>query len=187
MGDTFQTIADPDASPQDSARLAQRVVEWLVQEGIVLAEPEPGWALGERDLSHPPGPHWHKAVANARWGSPGGVVVHTERRVFYTLGDPGPATVTCPRCRKRAEVENDLQERFWAACEAWHATGHADLDCPACAAPVPLPAWTWTDDAFAFAHLGFEFWNWPALSADFRSRTADFLECHRTAFLMGKI
>ncbi|MBR8642270.1 hypothetical protein KEF29_30465 [Streptomyces tuirus] len=186
MGDTFQTIADPDASARDAARLAGRVVEWLVAEGIVLADAEPGWALGEHP-AHPPGPHWHKAVADARWGSPEGVAVHTGRRVCFTLRDPGPDEVTCPRCGQRATVEGDLEHRFRTACDAWYGTGRADVDCPACAVPVPLPAWAWTDDAFAFAHLGFEFWNWPALSEEFRARTAGFLDGHRTAFLMGKI
>ncbi|MDR6974700.1 hypothetical protein J2X68_001378 [Streptomyces sp. 3330] len=38
MGDTFQTIVDLDARPQDAPRPAARVVERLVADGIVLAE-----------------------------------------------------------------------------------------------------------------------------------------------------
>ncbi|MEV5314112.1 hypothetical protein [Streptomyces sp. NPDC052610] len=185
MGDTFQTIADPDASAQDAARLAGRVVEWLVAEGVVRPEAEPGWALSEHP-AHPPGPDWHKAVTDARWGSPEGVAVHTRHRVFHSVGAPGPHTATCPRCRATV-AEDDVPSRFGTAMETWHETGSGSVDCPACAATVPLPAWTWSDDVFAFARLGFEFWNWPALSEDFRTRISGFLEGHRTVFLQGKI
>ncbi|MFD5336910.1 hypothetical protein [Streptomyces hawaiiensis] len=38
MGDHFQTIVDLDATEADAEPLARRVVDWLVTEGIVLAE-----------------------------------------------------------------------------------------------------------------------------------------------------
>ncbi|WP_328440072.1 hypothetical protein OHA71_28875 [Streptomyces sp. NBC_00444] len=186
MGDTFQTIVDLDASPHDAARLAAPVVEWLVAEGIVLATAEQGWAL-EDHPAHPPGPNWSKAVADARWGDPEGLAVHTERHVFYSLGERGPDAVTCPRCGQTTAVEGDVSSRISTAAEAWHKTGSADVDCPACAESVPLSAWRWTDNSLAFAHLGFQFWNWPALSEDFRARIAEFLEGHSTAYLHGKV
>ncbi|MGX1131436.1 endogenous inhibitor of DNA gyrase (YacG/DUF329 family) [Streptomyces glaucescens] len=186
MGDTFQTIADPDASAQDAPRLAERVVEWLVAEGIVLAEAAPGWALSEHP-AHPPGPNWHKAVTDARWGAPEGVAVHTRPKVFYSLGDSDTHAVTCPRCGGTTTVADDVSARFSTAMGTWDETGATDVDCPACAETVPLPAWAWTDDAFAVARLGFEFWNWPVLSDDFRTRMTGFLEGHRTVFLQGKI
>ncbi|WP_369170180.1 hypothetical protein AB5J49_21135 [Streptomyces sp. R28] len=185
MGDTFQTIVDLDAPPQDAPRLAERVIEWLVAEGIVLAQAEPGWALGD-DPAHPPGPDWHKAVAHARWGAPEGLVVHTGHQVFYSTHVTAN-TVTCPRCGQTTTVEGEVTPRFGTAMNAWYETGAADVDCPGCAGSVPLPAWRWADHAYAFAHLGFKFWNWPALSDEFRARTARFLEGHDTALLMGKI
>ncbi|WP_051864922.1 hypothetical protein [Streptomyces griseus] len=84
MSDTFQTIIDRDAAPRDAPGLARPVVEWLVAEGIVRAEPEPGWALSD-DPAHPPGPNWHKAVAEARWGAPEGLAVYTEHHIFHSL------------------------------------------------------------------------------------------------------
>ncbi|MFJ7178051.1 hypothetical protein ACIQXA_16990 [Streptomyces massasporeus] len=54
MGDHFQTIVDLDASAADAERLAGRVVDWLVTEGIVLAE-RTDCVLG-RSLGHPPAP-----------------------------------------------------------------------------------------------------------------------------------
>ncbi|MFF3330393.1 hypothetical protein ACFYWX_12675 [Streptomyces sp. NPDC002888] len=186
MGDTFQTIVDLDASPQDAPSLALPVVEWLVAEGIVLADAKPGWALGDRP-AHPPGPHWHKAVADARFGAPEGLAVYTEHHIFYSLNSPGPHTVTCPRCTTASVEEGGLAERFGTATSTWYETGSADVECPACAESVPLSAWRWSDNSLAFAYLGFEFWNWPALAEEFRARMAEFLDGHSTAYLMGKL
>jgi hypothetical protein len=84
-------------------------------------------------------------------------------------------------------AQDDVSAGFGSAVDTWHETGSASVDCPACAATVPLPAWIWADDILAFAHLGFEFWNWPTLSDDFRARMTGFLDGHRTVFLQGKI
>ncbi|MEV6177981.1 hypothetical protein [Streptomyces sp. NPDC052015] len=188
MGDTYQTIVDRDASPQDAARLARPVVDWLVAEGIVLAEAKPGWALGDHP-AHPPGPNWRKAVTDARWGSPEGLAVYTERHVFYgTYSITPDSTATCPRCGTAADPRDEAwSSRLSMATDAWYETGIADVACTACAETVPLPAWNWTDDHLAFVHLGFEFWNWPWLSDGFRARVAELLPGHRTGFLSGKI
>ena len=150
MGDTFQTIVDRDASPQDAPNLARPVVEWLVTEGIVVA-------------------------------------VYTEHHFFYSPHSAGPHTVTCPRCTTAGTEEGDLAERFGTAISTWYETGVADAECPACAATVPLSAWRWSDDVLAFGFLGFEFWNWPPLSEEFRTRVAALLPGHSTTYLMGKI
>lgn len=182
MGDTFQTVVDRDAGPRDAPRLAERVVEWLVAEGIVLATAQAGWALGD-DPAHPPGPRWHEAVTHARWGSPEGLVVHSARSVFY--GDSGgrETSVTCPRC---SAVTGDTSF-LSPAMESWHRTGEACPLCPACGAGVPLPEWDWSDDHLAFVHLGFRFWNWPRLDDVFLTRMTRLLDGHRTAYLAGKL
>ncbi|MEU7418227.1 hypothetical protein [Streptomyces antibioticus] len=183
MGDTFQTLVDRDATPEDAPRLARPLVDWLVAEGIVLADAEPGWALSEHP-AHPPGPHWHKAVENARWGSPEGVVVHTERHVFWSNHHDSDAPAAhCPRCAT-AVADHSL---FSAEVDRWHGTGEGAVDCPACGVTVPIPAWNWSDDHMAFAVLGLEFWNWPWLSEAFRARISEFWPGHRTVFLAGKI
>ncbi|GDY84963.1 hypothetical protein SAVCW2_41620 [Streptomyces avermitilis] len=61
MGDHFQTIVDLDASAGEAPELAARVIEWLVTEGIVLAE-RTDCVLG-RPLGHPPG-----RTGGGRWG-----------------------------------------------------------------------------------------------------------------------
>ncbi|MGI5376243.1 hypothetical protein ACQEV2_18690 [Streptomyces sp. CA-251387] len=193
MGDHFQTIVDRAASPQQAPQLAERVVEWLVAEGIVLAE-RTDCVFGQ-PLGHPPGPNWQRAVApdDADWDPWDGLAVYTGRTVFHG-GQGEPEAVTCPRCGVTTRLITDeweLIDDAWApfgkAIDAWHKTGEAQVDCPACADAVPLPDWTWTDDYFAFAHLGFEFWNWPPFTEEFRTRISELLDGHRTAYVWGKL
>ncbi|MFE9171004.1 hypothetical protein ACFYNZ_16000 [Streptomyces kebangsaanensis] len=193
MGDHFQTIVDLDASPREAPPLARRAVEWLVAEGIVLAE-RTDCVLGQ-PLGHPPGPNWRRAVAedDGDWEPYDGLAVYTGRTVFH--GGQGEAeSARCPRCAATTRLYTDSRELiaeawtpFSEAIGTWHRTGAADVECPACAASVPLPDWTWSDDYFAFAHLGLEFWNWPRFTEDFRARTANVLGGHRTAYVWGKI
>ncbi|KUM72401.1 hypothetical protein [Streptomyces curacoi] len=193
MGDHFQTIVDLAASPQQAPHLAERVVEWLVAEGIVLAE-RTDCVLGQ-PLGHPPGPHWQRAVGpdDADWDPWDGLAVYTGRTVFHG-GQGEPEAVSCPRCGVTTRLITDeweLIDDAWApfseAIDAWHKTGAARVDCPACAEAVPLTDWTWADDHFAFGHLGFEFWNWPPFTEKFRARISELLDGHRTAYVWGKL
>ncbi|PZG99314.1 hypothetical protein C1I97_24150 [Streptomyces sp. NTH33] len=193
MGDHFQTIVDLDVSPRDAPRSARRAVEWLVAEGIVLAE-RTDCVLGQ-PLGHPPGPNWQRAVAEDDGDREpyDGLAVYTGRTVFHG-GQGGSEAVHCPRCAATTRLYTDRWELiveawtpFSEAIGTWHTTGAADVECPACAASVPLPDWAWSDDYFAFAHLGLEFWNWPRFTEDFRARTADVLGGHRTAYVWGKL
>lgn len=193
MGDHFQKIVDLDAGPQDAPRLAQRVLDRLVDEGIVLAEPVADCVYGP-PLGHVPGPHWQRAVApqDARFGPGDGLAVHTERTVFHG-GQGALAAARCPRCAATVRLHGDggMIPETWGpfvlAIDTWHESGTADVTCPECAEPVPLPDWTWSDDYFAFGHLGFVFWNWPALTPEFRTGMAELLDGHRVAYLRGKL
>lgn len=184
MGDYFQTIVDLDASAAEAPRLAARVVDRLVAEGIVSGE-RTDCVLG-KPLGHRPGPNWHRAVAEGwEWKPDDGLAVHTERTVFDS-GQGDPESATCPRCGTTTDLDAEWS-RFSTAISAWHDTGTAAVDCPACGVFVPLPDWTWADDYFAFGHLGFEFWNWPEVTPEFRARISELLGGHRTAYMWGKL
>ncbi|MFJ7077785.1 hypothetical protein [Streptomyces sp. NPDC098781] len=193
MGDHFQTLVDLDASPQDAPRLAERVVAWLVAEGLVQAELLPDCVYG-LPLGRMPGPNWHRAVApqDVRFGPGEGLAVHTERTVFHG-GQGTLEAVHCPRCAATTRLHDgrNMVPETWGpfllAVDTWYETGAADVDCPTCAERVPLPDWTWHDDYFAFAHLGFQLWNWPPLTTEFRTRITGLLDGHRTTYLQGKL
>ncbi|GHB36928.1 hypothetical protein GCM10010377_29850 [Streptomyces viridiviolaceus] len=185
MGDRFQVIVDLDASEADAGRLGRRVVDRLVAEGIVLAE-RTKCVLGQ-PLGHPPGPHWERAVTDDWDFEPwDGLAVHT-RRTGFTSGADKPGAALCPHCGASTPLEDVHWQRFGTAIRTWHDTGAATVDCPTCAHPVPVPDWTWDEAPLAFGTLGFEFWNWPELSDDFRARLAALLDGHRTAYVWGKI
>jgi hypothetical protein len=194
MGDHFQTIVDLDARPEEARGLADRVVAWLVTEGIVLAD-RTDCVLGQ-PLGHPPGPNWRRAVSgqDADWEPWDGLAVYTQRTVFFG-GQGEPTAVTCPRCRAATRLLTDeweLIDAIWTpfdqAMILWHRTGEVTpVTCPACAHEVPLTDWSWEDDFYAFGHLGLEFWNWPEFSDSFRSRISEILGGHRTALVWGKL
>ncbi|MFJ8190970.1 hypothetical protein ACIQ8D_14540 [Streptomyces sp. NPDC096094] len=187
MGDGFQVIVDLDADETDAEGLARRVLEWLVAEGIVFAERTrcvPGQPLG-----HPPGPHWERAVTDDWDFAPqDGLAVHT-RRTGFTSGADMPGAARCPLCHAPTPLDDTddgaAWQRFSTAMRTWYDTGAASVDCPACATAVPVPDWTWDEAPLAFGRLGFEFWNWPELTDDFRARVSALLDGHRTTYLWG--
>jgi hypothetical protein len=185
VGDRFQTIVDLDATATDAEPLARRVLDWLAAEGVVLAERikcVPGQPLG-----HPPGPHWERAVTDDWDFEPwDGLAVHT-RRTGFTSGADMPGAAVCPHCASATPLDDETGPRFFTAMQTWHDKGSASVDCPACAATVAVPDWSWDEATLAFGHLGFEFWNWPDLTEDFRTRLAGLLDGHRTAYVWGKI
>ncbi|MEU9226017.1 hypothetical protein AB0D40_16790 [Streptomyces massasporeus] len=185
MGDRFQTIVDLDAGTADAAALAHRVVEWLVAEGVVLAD-RTNCVLGQ-PLGHPPGPRWERAVTDDWDHEPwDGLAVHTGRTAF-TSGADMPGAAVCPHCRSGTALDDDVWPRFSTATQRWYETGNASVPCPACAATVAVPDWDWDESPLAFGHLGFEFWNWPDLAEDFRTRLEAVLDGHRTAYVWGGI
>ncbi|MEV6106758.1 hypothetical protein AB0M28_18875 [Streptomyces sp. NPDC051940] len=192
MGDYFQTIVDLDATAAEADALAARAVAWLVGEGVVAAG-QTDCVLGQ-PLGHPPGPHWAKAVEeeDEDRNPSDGLAVHTGRTVFH--GGQGDAeSVTCPRCAAETLFYTDEWEEidgaqvpFTQAVDTWHATGAAEVTCPACARPVPLAEWEWADDYHAFAYLGLEFWNWPPLRPEFVEQVAGVIG-HRIRVVWGKL
>lgn len=177
MGDHFQTIADIDATPEQAEELGARVVAWLVAEGIVHAE-RTYEMLGKSVYS--PGPRWDDVTQRPEQGGCDGLAVVTSGTVFWgSLGSDG--SPVCPHCSEPAPGAP------WPeAMDAWHSTGAAELDCPACDRPVPLPEWTWEDDRFAFAHLGFEIWNAARLRPEFVAEFGRVLG-HRIRTVAGKL
>ncbi|MFJ9940197.1 hypothetical protein [Streptomyces erythrochromogenes] len=165
MGTYRQAVVDLEASGDEAVALGERGRAWLEAEGVIRPVPWRG------DVVHLAGPRWREAVELPSWDwrarivaleeEPGGEVeVVTGRTIFFSGLSEAPVAI-CPHCRHT--------DPAWpgGAVDAWHATGAADLDCPACGRRSPLPQWDWTGDSLAFAHLGFEFDDWPPLLPDF--------------------
>ncbi|MFF0478298.1 hypothetical protein [Streptomyces sp. NPDC004284] len=179
MGDTFQTIADLEATAEEAGALGERVGAWLVGEGIAV----PAGDLMDDKAWYVPGPRWTHVTDERRHLGTDGLAVVTGRTVFF--GSPGKGgSPICPHC---ATVDPDERAVFSTAMDTWWRTGAADVPCPACRRTVPLAAWEWENDFFAFAYLGIEHWNGPFLRPGFIAELTEVLGGHRTRLLAGKL
>ncbi|GLX02971.1 hypothetical protein [Microtetraspora sp. NBRC 16547] len=196
MGDWFQTIVDVQASPQEAETLAADVRDWLISSGIVSAE-RTDCTLGS-DLGYPPGPRADEMVDASGWSVPwqdvriNGLDIITCRTAF-DAGQGDPIAVTCPHCSVEIElVDEDFElieeawEPFSGVVHGWDEGRDVIIPCPACTRLVEPTSWKWADDYFAFGHLGFTFWNWAPLRAEFVAEFTRHLAGHRIALFSGK-
>jgi hypothetical protein len=195
MGDWFQTIVDTEATSGEAQRLAAHVLDWLVADGFVAAE-RTDCVLGA-DAGHAPGARCGEAVEEPDpelfgvWSN--GLHVTVGRTVF-DAGQGEPTAVTCPHCATEIPLVDECWslveeswDRFRGAVGSW-AEGHDEpVACPSCDRTAPVHTWLWADDHFAFGHLGFTFWNWPALRPGFVGDFSHRLGGHRTVLLEGKL
>lgn len=95
MSEWFQAIVDKDATEQEAPALAGKIHQWLVLDGVVVAEPS-DCLLGS-DAGYCPGPHYEKAVTEP-YGAlldlrHNGLEIITTRTVFFCL--QGPLYLIC--------------------------------------------------------------------------------------------
>ncbi|MGP4110264.1 hypothetical protein ACTWP5_05025 [Streptomyces sp. 4N509B] len=198
MGDYFERIVDVEVTGEEAGPLAERMVDWMVSEGLITRE-----LSSDRVFSHPVtegyvrGPNWARAVADASnpdW-LPGPVAVVVGRD--YHVGGQGvdtPELAVCPRCQsttviinypEQFEAEDEVWQPFRDGIAAWMETGEGNAPCPACGASVPVTQWRW-DGSFAVGALAFDFWDWPPLSDAFCATFSQQLG-HRTVEHGGKV
>ncbi|MGW0137258.1 hypothetical protein [Streptomyces sp. NPDC003299] len=198
MGVYYERIVDVEATAEEAGPLAERMVDWMVAEGVITRRMSGELVYSRHaDQGYVPGPHWARAVADASDPDrrPGPVAVTVGRH--HHVGGQGsdePEYADCPRCGTRTVViaypeEFEPDEEVWKpfrdAITAWEETGEGHGPCPACRAVVPVTAWQW-DPTFAVGTLAFDFWNWPPLSTDFHTAFTHHLQ-HRTTTHMGKL
>ena len=122
MGDYFERIVDVEVTGEEAGPLAERMVDWMVGEGLITRE-----LSSDGVFSHPvtegcvPGPDWARAVAdssNPNW-LPGPVAVIVGRD--YYVGGQGAdeaAYAVCPQCRSETVIINypaefERDEKVW--------------------------------------------------------------------------
>jgi endogenous inhibitor of DNA gyrase (YacG/DUF329 family) len=189
VGDTFQIIADVEASEATAPVLAASAAGWLRDSGVIAAtraDCVPGPAPG-----YPPGPGYAAAVTDPDELLPGlkvnGVEVTAARSVFSPgQGEAGP--VTCPRCGREVELRDPAHwALFSGALGHWMAAEPSEVTCPHCQLHAGLNDWIWDGDwPVAVGFLGFTFWNWPPLSSSFIAQVQAHLG-HRVVVIRGKL
>lgn len=198
MGDHFQRIVDVEATDEQAGPLAERIVDWMVEEGLITRQMSgDGVYSPSADTGHVPGPDWRRAVADPSdpaW-LPGPVAVMVGRDYYVEgQGTDEADSATCPRCAARTvvidypesfEPDQEAWQPFEDAVAAWKATtGEASVICRSCAAPVPVTEWDF-GSGFTLATLAFDFWGWPPLAAAFLTDFAARLG-HRAVEQTGK-
>lgn len=187
MGSYFQTIVDVECLDEsEAASLGRRVLERLIERGIV--EPEPVDRPHVPENGHPPGPRFVEALAeplaaqeerSVRSLHMNVVEVIPHRSVHH--GGQGEVELICPRCEARQEPAPE----WGAAVAEWHDDrGPGSLACEACGENTPVTEYRY-DPPYGFSCLGIAFWNWPPLSDVFVEQIGELLG-HRVLLVDGR-
>ncbi|KQN65219.1 hypothetical protein ASF04_20135 [Duganella sp. Leaf61] len=174
-------------APDQAKQLADKVIAWLADEGIILDAPSN--CDFDDSLCYPPGPDFLK-VHNLEDLGPDPTRFADSYRVGMrdmrlVLGR-GPVfnaqgrflSAHCPSCQQPVQVDDLLRSG-----ESW-ISGECDvMQCPHCEVDCELPLWE--HDDIAFVMLAFEFWDWAVLSERFVASVGDKLGV-KVTLLTGK-
>ena len=169
MSDKYVKVTDVDATIEEAEVLSQQIVDWLIEERIILPE-KTDCVLGA-DLGYPPGPNVAQAVEYPERVYPLGTLgleVTVGRNVQWTA----EIIFRCPTCH-RPMVDDDtpsagLKGSVWeAALDDWEAGGAGMLMCNQCGSSSPISEYEQGDHPWGFGNLAFTFWNWTILKPDF--------------------
>jgi hypothetical protein len=185
MADTFQTIIDVHARPDDADHLARHVVAFLAEKGVIQALPseEGGYPRGPRalEISDPAELRSvHEAIPP----------VYSHLQVIIgpathsgDMSESRPPRASCPACGRTLE---DPDDEWSAAAQAWLAGDRdSSLSCPNCGKDTPVTAWGY-ESRFGFGNLAFRFWNWPPFRESFVQELRTQLG-HSVAIVRGKL
>jgi hypothetical protein len=197
VGDYFQRIVDVEADEKEAGPLAERMVDWLVSEGVITREMSGEGVYSQTaDEGYVPGPHWDRAVAGSAettW-QPGPVAVMAGRDYYVGgQGEDEADSAICPRCDATTVIidypeEFEADEEVWRpyreAIAVWKETGGGSVACSPCGAAVPVSEWRF-GSGFDLGALAFDFWGWPPLAVAFLAEFSRRLG-HRTEEQTGK-
>jgi hypothetical protein len=182
VGDYFQSIVDIEATESETPKLAILIRNWLVPEGIILAQATD--CILSSDLGYPPGPNYQKVVHEHNnhflelWTN--GLDIITKRHVFHS--GQGKLDLVCRACADRVKPTEEWSQ----AVDKWYKDNQIqDLACPQCGHVEAVNLWKHDPD-WGFGNLGFTFWNWPPLTDEFIKQFGERLE-HNTVFVLGKL
>lgn len=197
MGDFYERIVDVEVTVEEAGPLAERMVAWMVTEGLITREQSGDGVYSLIvDEGYVPGPNWARAVADSSdlsWlPGPVAVIVGRDHHVGGQGTDEAEYAV-CPRCETKTVIidypeEFEANEEVWQPFKdgvaAWQNTGEGSAPCSTCGASVSVTEWQWEPN-FAVGALAFDFWGWPPLSTTFCMAFGRQLG-HRTTEQMGK-
>ena len=176
MSDHRYTLTVPDAPQAELDELHQRVVDWLVGEGIVEREltdcilstdthghrPAPRFMSASSDPEDPGClNYWYPSFIESKVN---GLEIIKGREITVS-GEGSYECSICSTCNTEGPVWG---ERWNAAADEWlEWRGPGNFECEHCGAVRGIAEWTHRDP-IGFGALTLHFWNWPPLSDQFR-------------------
>jgi hypothetical protein len=133
------------------------ILSWLIAEEIIM--PTTTGCAVSTELSYTIGNQASRAVVKPALLPfqiiPNGLEVTTKITVFSAELDE----LICPNCKK------DIVSEEWDLTP-WFEQKSIGLTCPRCMQEAAIHQFTF-EPAWGFSNLGFCFWNWPTLTAQF--------------------
>lgn len=206
MGDYYQTIVDVEVMEEESPELAERIVSWLHDEGVIdRLRTSPKYANGTMYLF---GARATEVVQDATYflGDYEGSVarydvspdeplvfnVHldvvTRRSVVWTTG----MSLECLACGAEIGdwdgqcVRKHVFDSWVDAAADWEKGAEGLFGCPDCGHVLPVTQWKQGDWPWGFGNLAFWFWNYGLLKDGFVQEFARRLG-HRIVVPRGKL
>jgi hypothetical protein len=187
MGDYYQTIVDVEVTEEDSPQLAERIVAWLHDEGVIDRQrTNQRYTTGTNYLF---GPRATEVVQDAAYflGDYAGSVARND----VSPNDPLVFNVWVNVITHRSLVWNTAVSLECLACGAktgdwdgrcvmkevfdtwvhsaadWGDGGEGLFSCPDCGHVLPVTEWKQGDCQWGFGNLAFWFWNYGLLKDEF--------------------
>jgi len=177
MTTSIQYVVDTDATLDEADALAQTVVAYLCDRGIILPTPQHHEYL-ENGPRYAKGPNALDAADTINDCFPCGMDVSIGRNVFCT-GEMG-FDLFCPNCK----CHSDKDAINWAAPVVhWCESGDAsNLSCSQCCESTPFTEWF--RPPFGFGNLSFGFSEW-FLKQEFVDDLSELLQ-HRVTWVQAQ-
>ncbi|MDN0020150.1 hypothetical protein QVM86_13595 [Providencia stuartii] len=169
-------LVAPDVSAENAEKEAERMLNWLKQQGII----DPDYQLIEDDEAiYRPTPEYKQPILYiiddkiVPTQLPEHILknyltITTQRTVFHAGGNG--LGIYCPVCKN----EQSKQSEDWSdAVTAWYEGNPHDLSCVNCDYRAPIGDWHY-DPTWAFGELGFSFHSWDMSDAFIQQFTKAF-------------
>lgn len=192
----MSAIIDLEARESDAESLAARVVDALIEDGILDPEQDPESILGGEG-GYRPGPKISTLYQLDNDESSfcelatNGLELETKPWV-NVYGMPCFEHFTCPKCDAKFEMDDPFSDEFLSTTvgEFYEGNSSVSAECPSCEQTSTVREWKATPH-LGFCNLAFIFWNWPPFdSAGWKSnvpqRISEILG-HKVATTYGRL
>ena len=175
MGTRCTELAFHRVAREDAQALADTLLGWLIEHGIVLPE-KTDCALGQSG-GYPPGPHAETAIDGAAYLDRlryNGLEITVGPKLCISPADFDDALAfACATCGSHTGGSDFFERRMVPAIETFLADEAEPLiACPTCERKHGLRSYEFTPPALAAAYCTLTFWEWFPVKNEFIAKLA---------------